>query len=167
MASLGKMQDDPAAHLWSEIDGVHAGMLGLQGSHLHFQPMAPHADPHTNAIWFYSRSDTALVEALHPSARAHFCLIGRNHDYHACLTGTLEIRNDPAKRDEYWSTITEAWYDGGKDDPRLVMLALKLDEADIWASTGNPLKFGWEIARANLNDNVKPAPGVHRHLRFA
>lgn len=167
MASLNQARAEPIRQLWDEIGAIHAGMLGLQDVHMHFQPMAPHADPHANTIWFYSKKDTALVEALRPGMRAHFCVVGKNHDYHACLSGTLEARDDPAKRDEYWTSLTEAWYEGGKNDPLLVMLALKLDDAEIWASTGNPLRFGWEVAKANLDDGKMPDVGVHKHLRFA
>ena len=80
--------------------------------------------------------------------------------------GTLVERKDPAKIEEYWSSIVEAWYDGGKADPKLTMLALKLDDAEIWASTGNPLKFGWEIAKANFNPEDEPDVGVRTHINL-
>jgi hypothetical protein len=42
---------------------------------------------------------------------------------------------------------------------------MSLDDAAIWASTGNPLAFGWEIAKANLQDRA-PDVGVRTSLRF-
>lgn len=166
MASLPKTEAEQTEQLWDEIGAIHAGMLGLKGTSTHFQPMAPHVDAKTHTIWFYSKADTKLVEALTPTAYAHFCVVGKNHDYHACLAGTLEVRNDPAKRDEYWSAMTEAWYHG-KDDPLLIMLAFTVADAEIWASTGNTLKLGWEVAKANLSDDKTPDVGMHIHLRFA
>ena len=47
------------------------------------------------------------------------------------------------------------------------MLALHVDDADIWASTDSTLKFGWEIAKANLQDDKTPDVGVRQHLSFA
>src|SRR6218665_1382281 len=38
-----------------------------------------------------------------------------------------------------------------RQGPRLTMLALEIEDAEIWASTGSKLKFGWEIAKANFN----------------
>ena len=49
----------------------------------------------------------------------------------------------------------------------LTMLALHVDDADIWASTDSTLKFGWEIAKANLSDDKTPDIGVRQHLTFA
>jgi len=42
-----------------------------------------------------------------------------------------------------------------------------VDDADIWASTDSTLKFGWEIAKANMSDEKMPDVGVRQHLTFA
>ncbi|MDO5896699.1 MULTISPECIES: pyridoxamine 5'-phosphate oxidase family protein [unclassified Agrobacterium] len=167
MVSLSEAREAPAQQLWDEINSVHAGMLGLEGLHAHMQPMAPHADPKTNTIWFFTKTNTDLVNQLKPGSRAHFCLVGKDHDYHACLSGKLEQRKDLGKIDEYWNSVVAAWYEHGKEDPELTMLAMHIDDADIWASTDSTLKFGWEIAKANLTDNKMPDVGVRQHLAFA
>jgi general stress protein 26 len=166
MVSLTEAREAPERQLWDEINNIHAGMLGLEGGHMHFQPMAPNADPKTGTIWFFTKTDTDLVRAIRPGTRAHFCVVGKNHDYHACLSGTLEVRKDPAKVDEYWSAVTAAWFEHGKADPLLTMVALKVDDAEIWASTDSTLKFGWEIAKANMNDEKMPEVGVKQHIAF-
>lgn len=167
MASFSDARENPAAQLWDEIDHIHAGMLGLMGSDMHMQPMAPNADRKRNMIWFYTKTDSHLVQSLRPGSRAHFCVVGKDHDYHACLSGTLTEIKDPAKIDEYWNSVVAAWYEGGKSDPKLTMIALSLDDGEIWASTDSTLKFGWEIAKANLDPEKTPDVGVHRQLRFA
>ena len=167
MASFTEAKENPVAQLWDEIDDIHAGMLGLMGGNMHMQPMAPNADRKRNAIWFFTKTDSHLVQALRPGSRAHFCVVGKDHDYHACLAGTLTENKDPAKIDEYWNSVVAAWYEGGKSDPKLTLLELKLDDGEIWASTDSSLKFGWEIAKANMSDEKMPDVGVHREVRFA
>jgi general stress protein 26 len=168
MADLKMAEHDTEKQLFDEIDDIHAGMLGVSGSGLHMQPMAPQLDREARTIWFFTRKDAELVKAVADAgagAHAHFCVVGKNHDYHACLAGPIREGLDAAKRDEYWNSVVEAWFDGGKDDPMLTMLALRLDDAKIWASTDSKLKFGWEIAKANLTDE-DPHVGVTKHLRF-
>lgn len=167
MASLTEAREAPERQLWDEINNIHAGMLGLEGAHKHFQPMAPNADPKTNTIWFFTKTDTELVKAIGAGAMAHFCVIGKSHDYHACLSGMLEVRRDASKIEEYWSAVTAAWYEQGKDDPLLTMLAFRVEDAEIWASTDSSLKFGWEIAKANWKDEKMPDVGVKQHLAFS
>jgi general stress protein 26 len=167
MASFSEAREHPAAQLWDQINDVHAGMLGLTNVDMHMQPMAPHADSTTNTIWFYTKTDDRLARAIKPGSRAHFCVIGKDHDYHACLAGAIEIRPDPARIDEFWNSVVAAWYENGKKDPKLTMLALHVDDAEIWVSTGSTLKFGWEIAKANLDAEKMPDVGIKRHLHFA
>ncbi len=167
MASFSEAQEHPAKQLWEQIDAVHAGMLGIDGIDMHMQPMAPHADPTTNTIWFYTKTDADIVKSIKTGARARFCVVGKDHDYHASLAGKIEVRADQAKVDEYWSSVTAAWYHDGKKDPTLTMLAMHVEDAELWISTGSKLKFGWEIAKANLDDDKMPDVGVKRHLTFA
>ena len=65
----------------------------------------------------------------------------------------------------FW--FVEAWFDHGKEDPQLTMLALEMEDAEIWASTGSKLKFGWEIAKANFNPDEEPDVGVKAHVTFS
>lgn len=64
MVSLTEAREAPARQLWDEINSVHAGMLGLEGLHSHMQPMAPHADPKTNTIWFPKRHGSGKIAQI-------------------------------------------------------------------------------------------------------
>jgi general stress protein 26 len=166
MSDLDLARRDPEALLWRELDKLHAGMLGVEGSGQHMQPMAHHLDREGRRLWFLTKRDTDLVQALHPGAVAHFVIVSKAQDFHACMSGPLEVRQDRAKLDEIWSPVSGAWFEGGKDDPELVMLALELRSAAIWASTANTLAFAWEIAKANATQSM-PDVGVRNEVEFA
>jgi general stress protein 26 len=108
MASLTEAREAPERQLWEEIGKIHAGMLGLQGGQMHFQPMAPNVDDKTSTIWFLTKSDTDLVKAIGPGSRGHFCVVGKSHDYHACLAGNFEVGIDRAKLEEFWNPMIAA-----------------------------------------------------------
>lgn len=165
MTDLKQTRDNPIKQFWDELDNVHAGMLGVEGAGQHMQPMAPMADPDSRSIWFYTRTDSDLVQSLGASAWAHFVVIGDDHDYHACVAGDLARNLDPARRDRFWNPMVGAWFDG-KDDPALTMLQLKLSDGVVWASASNPVRFGWEMVKANLTDE-EPDVGVRKHIRFS
>jgi general stress protein 26 len=164
MADLDKTRSAAVEQLWDELDKVHAGMLGVEGSGQHMQPMAPQLDPEGRRIWFFSRDDSDLARAAGSGAKAHFCVIGEDHDYHACLSGALRQNRDQARIDAFWSPVVAAWFEGGKADPALTLLELELSDAAIWASS-NPIRFGWEIAKANVTEG-EPDVGVRTHVRF-
>lgn len=165
MADLEMAREHPEKQLWDELEDVQAGMLGVVGSGQHMQPMAPQLDPAEKSIWFFTKKDTDLARAVGSGSRAHFCVLGKNHDYHACIGGTLQENKDPAKIDEFWSSMASAWFEGGRDDPDMTLLQFRLEDASVWASSTNPISFGWEIAKANLGSG-EPDVGVRNEIVF-
>lgn len=165
MSDLTMTREKPERQLWDVLEHVSAGMLGVAGSDEHMQPMAPLVDERNRSIWFFTGRNTDLAKMVAAPQRAHFCVIGPRHDYHACLSGMLRENMDAETRDRFWSSTAAAWFDGGKDDPNLTMLQLELDDAAIWASTRNPITFGWQIAKANLSGG-SPDVGARAHVRF-
>lgn len=165
MSDLDLARTDPEKLLWRELEKTHAGMLGIEGSGQHLQPMAHHVDREGRRLWFLSGRDSDLVAALDAGSVAHFAAISKAQDFHACLSGPLAVQEDRAKLDEIWGAMSAAWFDG-KDDPNMVMLALDVRSAAIWASTANTVAFAWEIAKANATD-AKPDVGVRNEIAFA
>ena len=58
MVDLSKTKNDPLQQIWDLMDGVHAGILGVQDSGQHMQPMAPFVEKESNSIWFYTKDDS-------------------------------------------------------------------------------------------------------------
>lgn len=165
MSDLEAAKSDPEALLWKELGKVHAGMLGVAGSGEHMQPMAHHADPEGNRLWFLTKSDTDLFQSVGADSMAHFCVISKPHDFHACLKGRISHHTDHSALEDLWNPMVAAWFDG-KDDPKLRILVIDLQDAAIWASTGSTLAFAWETAKANLTGSM-PDVGVRNDVVFA
>ena len=166
MADTSAAREKPLEQFYGVVEDVHAGMLGVEGTGLQFQPMAPQLDRPNKTIWFFTKTDANLTKAIAPGARARFIVIGAKHDYHACVSGPIEVRKDADAVDRYWSPVVSAWFEGGKDDPKLTLLALRLEEGEAWVSTDSGLRFGWEIAKANVSDQHDPDVGVMVDLKF-
>jgi general stress protein 26 len=140
-------------------------MLGIEGSHSHMQPMAHMADKDgAPRLWFFTSRSGDLFKELADGAHAHFCVIGKSQDYHACLMGDLNPNHDSARIDEYWNDMAGAWW-SGKDDPDIALLEFDLIDAAIWASTKNPVRFAWEIQTAK-NSKKEPDVGARAHVDF-
>jgi general stress protein 26 len=167
MSDLDLARSDPEKLLWQELEAVHAGMLGVEGSGQHLQPMAHQIDRERRRLWFLTKRGADLVDAVKPGAHAHFAIVSKNHDFHACMSGPIREELDRAFLDKVWSAPVAAWYEGGKDDPQLVMLALDLQHARIWANTKSTLAYAWEVAKANVADQKTPHVGVRADVDFS
>ncbi len=165
MSHTRKTETEPEKQLWEQLDKVRAGMLGIEGSHSHMQPMAHQPDKDGQArLWFFASRDSDLFRELGDGQHAHFCIIGKDQDYHACLMGSLHENRDQAKINEYWNDHVAAWW-SSKNDPDIALLEFDLMDAAIWASTKNPLRYAWEVQQAK-NSDKEPDLGARAHLDF-
>ena len=67
------------------------------------------------------------------SNRAMASFASKGHDLFASLRGTLQIMNEPATIERFWSPMVAEWYDG-KDDPKLALARFDVEDAKIWLS---------------------------------
>jgi len=160
---------DPAAlkeRLWREVEKEPFGMLGLVGGEAHhFQPMACYADPEQGAIWFFTKKSSDLVRDTGAGHTAMFVLQAKDQEFQACVEGRLVEEYERDRLEKYWSSTIDAWFPEGKDDPQLTMLKLEMDDARVWASKRGPLKFSYEIAKANAT-RTEPDVSVKADLTF-
>lgn len=166
MSNAKKARENPEDLFWDEVDDVNACMLGVDGSGQHMQPMSPYCDRANKSIWFFTEKSSDLLKAIGADgAPATFTVVAKDRHFHSCATGLLKENADRQKIEEYWNPIAAAWYEGGKDDPDLTLLQFVLEDASIWASSGNPLAFAWKIAKANLTDETAEL-GARNRIRF-
>jgi general stress protein 26 len=167
MADTDRTTEDAKGQLFDQLEAVKAGMLMVEGSAHHSQPMHPYIDREQGLIWFLTSDDTELVSDVGGGGKAHYTLIGKKDDYYACMRGRIERVHDEQKIDEVWNAVAAAWFEGGRDNPHITLLCLRLEDAAIWSTSGNPITFALEIAKANMREEKLPDVGerVEVHWR--
>lgn len=115
--------------MWKAMAASPFVMLGTQTDDQHFEPMYAVLDEDADGeFWFYTKVDNRAAGG--GDATVQF--VSKGHDLYASLRGTLTPELDPAVIDRYWNKQVEAWYDGGREDPSLLMLRFNLRDAEIW-----------------------------------
>src|SRR3546814_12808152 len=90
----------------------------------------------------------------------------KGHELFACISGTLVSESDRTVLDKLWSNSIAAWYEGGKDDPKLVLLRFDLDDAEIW--TADPgIKGMFKLATGLAIDRKTVVEGQSGSVRVA
>ena len=54
------------------------------------------------------------------------------------LSGTATVVDDSTKLEELWNTFTDAWLEGGPENPNNVLIRIEADSAEYWDSPGTP-----------------------------
>lgn len=171
MADTERTARDAKAQMFDQLGKVKAGMLVVDDSGQHPQPMAPHVDRDAGVIWFITARSTDLAQAAGHGAKAgggrigSFTFIGKNDDYYASMRGPLDQVDDEAMIDELWTAQAAAWFEKGREDHEVTLLRFTLQDAEIWSNTRNPVVFAFEMARA-VGTRAVPDVGEHVKVRW-
>jgi general stress protein 26 len=149
------------AKFWKALRSDMTMMLGLQGvADGHTRPMTAQldGDKDQGPIWFFASAETQLVQSLKDGGRAIATFSSKNHDLFAAVHGALTLDNNRAVIDRLWNRFVAAWYEGGKDDPKLALLRLDAERAEIWLEgssliAGIKMLFGSDPKR-DFKDNA-------------
>lgn len=123
------MADDLKQKMWKALAASPFVMVRRDNSSDHALPMNAQLDKDASgAFWFFTSTDNRL--AAGGPAMVQFAAKG--HDLFACIAGTLNEEHDPNVLDRLWNNSIAAWYEGGKDDPKLLLLRFDLGDAEVW-----------------------------------
>jgi general stress protein 26 len=124
---------------WKALKSDRTLMLGLDGAEDgHARPMtAQLEDEQHGPIWFFTSKDNTLVKELGSgSDRAIAAFASKGHDLFATIHGHLSEDTNRATIDRLWNRFVAAWFEG-KDDPKIALLRLDPERAEIWADASS------------------------------
>jgi general stress protein 26 len=128
------------ARFWKDLKAAPFVMLGLLDARDgHTQPMTAQFEGESGPLYFFAAKDNGLISAMSGgSSRAIATYTAKGHDLFASIHGTLSVDTDQATIDRLWNPQAEAWFEGGRDDPKLTLLKLDTEKAELWKS-GNSI----------------------------
>jgi general stress protein 26 len=129
MPSPNELQDQ----FWEALESDMTMMLGLDGvEDGHARPMTAQIEGKRGPIWFFTAKDNSIVQNLAKGDRAIATFASKDHKLFATVHGRLRVDNDRAVIDRLWNRFVAAWYEQGKDDPKLALLRLDPERGEIW-----------------------------------
>lgn len=144
--------------IWNYIKDIGVGMLVTEDQEtLRARPMHLVQDEYDGTLWFFTDRDSAKV---YEAAGQSVCLTFCDHDdgVHVSLSGHATINNDQALIDKYWSPFVDVWFEGGKEDPSVTLLEIKIDSGEHWDAEDSKIVQFMELAKAKIADE-KPDLG--------
>ena len=141
---------------WKKLKESPFVMFGL-GDGKHSEPLTAQLDDDlVDTLYFFVAKDNRAA----PGGPAMVQFVSKGHDFFACLSGTARLTTDRAMIDRLWDKQAEAWFDGGKDDPRLALLRFDIADAEMWEAdvslTGKvKMLFGGKIDADESGSHAK------------
>ncbi|RWE71846.1 pyridoxamine 5'-phosphate oxidase family protein [Mesorhizobium sp.] len=151
--------DELEAKFWKALKSDMTMMIGLDGSNIVPRPMTAQLEAEARGpIWFFTARETELVLGLSSGSQATATFVSNGHDLFATVQGRLQIDNDRVVIDRLWNRYVEAWFEGGRDDPKLTLLRFEPEQAEIWLDassvvSGIKMLLGYD-PKEEYKDNV-------------
>ncbi|CAN5295254.1 pyridoxamine 5'-phosphate oxidase family protein [soil metagenome] len=135
------------------IRGTRVAMLTTQSGgegrvKLTSRPMATQDVDFGGDVWFIAERSSALVSEV--GARPEVNVAYASDSSWVSLAGTAEVLDDSAKLGELWNTFTDAWMEGGPENPENVLIRVQGDSAEYWDSPGAKVTQVVNLVKAKL-----------------
>jgi len=125
---------DIKARFWKELKSERTIMVGVDGEPGgEMQPMTALVEEDDGGpLWIFTSKETDLARSVGAGKAAHATFTGKKHDLFASITGRLSLDRNRVVIDRLWNPWVAAWFEGGKDDPKLALIRLDPENAEIW-----------------------------------
>ena len=124
---------DIEARFWKALKSDMTMMLGLVDvERSHLRPLTAQLGGRKSSIWFFTAKDTAVFRNLKKSSNGVATFVSKKHDIFATLHGRLSLDTDKSTLDRLWNPFVAAWFEKGKEDPKLALLRFDPAKAEIW-----------------------------------
>jgi general stress protein 26 len=122
---------------------------------LHSRPLAIIEDDFVDTLWFFTAdpSEKTADVALDPEVNVS---VGDGKGW-LSFSGTATVSRDQARIEKYWNPWSEAYFDGGRDDPAVALLEVAVRSVHYWDLDKPAVVTAFEVVKGIV---TRSAPDV-------
>jgi len=158
----------PEQHLWKLIRDIRFGMLTTQSESgdLRAHPLTTQNRKHDegSVLWFFISAKSETLRDATARPRVNLSYASPEDDSYVSITGRARLVNDAQKKQELWSTLSQAWFPGGVNDPDLALLAVDITEAEYWDIKSSKMVQLFKMAQAAVTGKPPEHLGEHAQV---
>jgi general stress protein 26 len=84
--------------------------------------------------WFFSYRDSGKVAEIQDDPAVQLAFVATEQGTWVSVEGQAEIVEDDARKRQLWQKDLEAWFEGGPDDNRIVLVKVRAQRIHAWAN---------------------------------
>ncbi len=157
----------PIERLAFLIQDVRVAMLSTVDADgtLRARPMATQRIPFDGTLWFFTAKDAHKVDEIR--ARPWVNITYASQHVWVSVSGQAEALVDGRRMRQLWDRLYEAWFPRGLDDPDLLLLRVRVEQADWWKSTGGTATRLAGFVKAIATGKRAGDAEEHQHLELS
>ena len=116
------------------IKGARVAMLTTLAPDgtLRSRPMATLKAPFDGDVWFFTRASAPKADEVRDNDRVNVSFSDGEDNRYLSISGTASVVKDADRIEKMWSGRLRNLFPGGKKDPDLALLRVRVDRAEYW-----------------------------------
>jgi general stress protein 26 len=111
----------------------------LSQAQMSTRPMSTQSVDKDGTIWFFSDRNSHKDTEIKADNRVQLLYADTSKQHYLSLFGRAEELKDQAKIEELWTPIVKTWFQGGKDDPSLMLIKFTPEDGYYWDTKHNKM----------------------------
>ena len=147
------------------IDGIETAMLTTRAEDgsLVSRPLETLKIDANGEIIFFTAANSHKVEQLTEDAEVNLAYADPAEHRYVSVRGRARMDRDDDTIDELWSPAQKIFFPDGKGDPNLMVLRVRVRDANYWEAASNVITRAFDFARGMLDEQPSDL-GKQGHL---
>lgn len=148
------------------VEGIEIAMLTTRAADgsLVSRPLQTLKLDANGELVFFTANDSGKIAELTDEPEVNLAYADPEKQRYVSVRGRARIDRDRATIDELWSFAQKVFFPGGKDDPQLVVLRVRVRDAAWWEAEGNFVARALDFAKGLVSEDPRDL-GEHGHLQ--
>ena len=153
--------------MWSMMKGIGFAMMTTDDSgSLRARPMVAAQDEFDGNLYFFTRASSHKVQEAGAGDPVGVTYADPGKQDYVSLSGHSTVVRDKATIDAHWQESLRTWFPGGKEDPDIAILKVKVEMAEYWDAPNSKMVHAYGYVKS-LVTGTPPSPGENEKLKFA
>lgn len=135
------------------VDNIDIGMVCTypkESGYVHAVPMSRQEVDEQGNIWFLFSSESETFSNLQESNKVSILFSKPSDQNYLNTNGIATISQDQERIDKYWNKYVEGWFEKGREDPRIRILKVSVQDAHYWDTKTNKLFTFFKVVASGI-----------------
>jgi len=135
-----------------------------QNGKLSARPMSNAQVEDDGSVWFFTNEFSGKVDQISEENEIFLTYASPSANSYVSFNANATLSDDKDKIEELWTPAMNAWFENGKDDPKILLIHATPIEAEYWDSSSSKIIMFFNMVKAAITGNY--TGGDHAKLKI-
>jgi general stress protein 26 len=154
--------------VWELIKDIGIALLTTHSADgkLHSRPLAASQKDFDGQLWFITQDGSPKISELLANSNVLLAYSDPKSQRYVSVSGTAEVRIDPAKVKEIWDANQRLWFPKGPDEEDIRLICVTVESAEYWDRPSMPFAYAYHYVKTRLTGQSPGLIGENKVVYF-